>query len=197
MEHRIEQTISRENGAVSAVFYGFCRIAAPLMLVFAALCASGMLEEGADGALHVRWLSLALTLLLLALAACAFWGKDHLRTEYDYCLCGHVLEVSRILNGKRRSRAASIELGKVFSAGCASSAAFQRIERMSGMKKLRCTLHKDAKQYYFAYEQNGNRLLALLELNDALLAAVRRNSALARDAWQTEEGMDRADAGVS
>ena len=184
----LEQTVSQEKTGRNALLYGVCWFLSIFFLVCGALSASGSLGTGADGKLSINFLWLIVMAVCLALAGLAFYGKDYLRLDYDYSITESIVDVSRVLNNKRRKHLIEFDLGKVTGCGSVNSAAFERAKAMPGQSRNNWYIHEDAKLYYFAHEIKGQRCLTILELNDAMVQMVKSDRTLQTGAWHDAEG---------
>ena len=185
----LEQTVGQDRNQKNAFLYGVCCFLSVFFLVIGAMCASSILSVDDGGGIAISWIWVVLLLVCLGLAAMAFFGKDYLRVEYDYCVTESIVDVSRVLNNKRRKNLAEFDLGKVTSCGSVSSASFARASAMPGQTKNNWFIHNDAKLYFFCYESKGQRNITVLELNDSMLQLIKTCPSLQRDAWH-EEGKD-------
>lgn len=179
----LEQTVSQEKTGKTNFLYAVCWFLSIFFLVCAALSASSTLGTAADGSLSFNWIWLIAMIACLALAALAYYGKDYLRLDYDYSITESVVDVSRVLNNKRRKHLAEFDLGKVTSCGRVNSDAFARVKAMPGQTKNNWFIHEDANLCYFAYESKGQRSLTVLELNDAMVQLVKTDRTLQTGAW--------------
>ena len=184
----LEQTVSQEKTGKNSILFAICWFLSIFFLICGALCASGSIGTGADGRLAFNWVWLIAAIACVALAGLAFYGKDYLRLDYDYSITESVVDVSRVLNNKRRKHLAEFDLGKVTSCGSVCSAAFARAKATPGQTRNNWFIHEDADLYYFVYESKGQRCLTILELNNAMAQMVRTDRTLQNGAWHDAEG---------
>jgi len=182
----MEQTVTREKSVKNSFLYGVCVFLSIFFLICAAVCASGIISAG-EG-LSFNWIRLIAALACVALAALSFYGKDYLRVDYDYSITESVIDVSRVLNNKRRKHLIEFDLGKVTSCGSVSSAAYARIKSMPNQNKNNWFIHENANLCYFAHESGGQRNLTVLELNDKMIEMIKTDRALQTGAWHDAEG---------
>lgn len=181
MENHVEQSVTGRQRAGDAALYRICWAVLALLVLLAMFFAAGALEENSD-ALKINWPKLICAAACLLGALAAFRGKDYLRREYDYMLHGQVLEICLILNGRRRRRLAEIEIERIERMGAASGADFEHILRRKGLKRQNWFADADAPLYYLCYTKQSERCVAVLQLNEEMLAALRRKGSLTRDA---------------
>lgn len=184
MDNYIEQCVSAPESGGKKALYKLCWCATVLLVVLAVFLATGVIGSN-PAVLEIKWGNLALLLVCLAVAFICFRKKDTLRVEYDYFLGDGVLEISAVYNASRRKNLEQIQLSKVVQMGVYSNPEIlqgQRIERYNW------SLNRDARVYYLVYMKESKRHMALLELNDEMISAIRRGGELPRNAWQNEEG---------
>ena len=186
----LEQTVSQENSGKSRLVYGACSFFSIFFLICGALSASGIVGQNVDGSVQIVWIWILVMLLCLALSALCFFGRDFLRLEYDYSFTESVVDVSRVLNNKRRKHLIEFDLGKVSACGSVNTDAFRRAKAMPGVRLNKWYIHEAAKLYFFVHEAAGQRSLTVIELNDAMVNMIRRDPTLQRGAWYDEEGKD-------
>ena len=188
MERRYEQTVgARASGARNALYVGAWIVLAVLVLGML-ISAAGILGTDAAGRMSVSWPSLILFALMAAAAAFIFLKKDGLRLEYDYALEDGALDVTAILNARRRKARLHLPLSSVQSCGDVDSAEYRRISARPGLRKQKLYLNEAAPRCYFLYSADGAQHVAVLELNPELRDAVRGDRRLPLGSWHEGEG---------
>ena len=188
MERRYEQTVgARDSGARSALCVGAWIVLAVLVLGML-ISAAGILGTDAAGRMSVSWPSLILFALLAAAAAFIFYKKDGLKLEYDYALEDGVMEVTAILNARRRKGKLTLPLSGVQSCGDADSEEYRRISARPGLRVHKFYLDEAAPRCFFLYSADGAQHMAVLELNPELRNAVRCDRRLPVGSWHDGEG---------
>lgn len=189
MENYGEQTLSRRRSAGRRVLSALAWAALALLALPALFSGANILGQSADGAMRIDWLSLLMCALCLAGMALIWRLKDKLNVEYDYVLRDGRLEVTEVLNNRRRRARLRLELGKIQECGRGAAA-------RPGWRMERYCL--DAVEItYICYEKNGERRMALLALNEDMIAQLRGDGKLPRGVWRGEEGKREANAGLS
>ena len=181
MENYREQTVSANPGGHARLLYALSWAALALLLLLAVIFAAGIFGQDADGSLKIGWLSALLCALLLAGAALVWRFKDKLRVEYDYLLRDGVLEVTQVLNNRRRRPALRLELSRIQACG-------PHRTTKPGVKVEKFYLDLDAALTSICYEEKGERRMALLQLNEDMIAQLRGDKSLQRGAWRDGEG---------
>lgn len=183
MDVFVEQTATRKNRALcEAGFYA----AWVLLVAFALVGLSGLLNilyTNADGGLGFRPLALVTAVVFLGAAFLLWRASMRLRTEYDYSFTNGVIDVARVMNGRKRVYLTSFETGDLRAAGEEGSSAYQACARESGVQIHRWYLNRDAKKYFFCFEKKGARHLVILELNEEMAAAIFNRRYLTADVW--------------
>ena len=188
MEQRFEQTVGSESaGARSALYVGAWLLLALLVLGML-ISAAGIPGATQTGAFRLNWISLILFVMFTALAALVWFKKDGLRMEYDYALEDGTLEVTAILNARRRKVKLTLPLSGVQSCGDMDSAEYRRISSRPGLQRHKLYLNEAAPRCFFLYSADGAQHLVVLELNPELRNAVRGDRRLPLGSWHEGEG---------
>ena len=183
MDVFVEQVVTRKRrGMYEALFY-VCWV----LLVLCALAGlSGLMNilyTSADGGLGFRPLAIGMAVVFLGAAFLLWRAGMRLRTEYDYSFTNGVVDVARVLNGRKRVYLTSFDVKDLRAAGEESSSAFQSCARQSGAQLHRWYLNKEAKKYFFFYDKKGGRHLTVLELNDEMAKAIFDRRFLTAEVW--------------
>lgn len=184
MDSYIEQSVCGGRDKVKSVLYGLCWCVVILLLIPAMFFASGVFGNNPD-TLDINWLNLVLMCIVLAVAFGIFRWKDHLCMEYDYTLRGDTLEISGIFNARRRRKLAEIPLEGIQQIGPADE---PEILKKSQFKQHKWFANVNASKYYLIYMKENSRRMAILELSDEMLTAIRKSGKLSRNVRRNEEG---------
>lgn len=190
MEIYMEQTVSKERTIVARVLYGLAWALVILFVLMGLYFAANVLAAFDGGGLAIRWPSVIGCVLTLAAAVLIWWFKDGLYMEYDYLINENRLEVTQIMNNRRRKQCLTLELGRIQECG-----AF-RVQK-PGMKIEKLYLDPNAALSYICYEEKGERRMALLQLNEDMIASLKGSRALQRGVWRDAEGKSSNYAGLS
>lgn len=175
MEHRHEQTVSAAPDKKSSALLALAWFGIAALALLAIVFAAGILGTNAEGALSISWVSIICLVLCLAAAILIWRVKDRLRTEYDYVISDGRLEVSAVLNNRRRVTKLSLELGRILACG-------QGNAPQGSTDKF--YLDPNAQPCYICYEEKGEKKIALLELNTDMIALLKNSRELQRGAWR-------------
>ena len=143
------------------------------------------------------WQNLALFLVFGGAAYLLWRGSDNCRVEYDYTFTNGNLDVSRVLNNKRRKYLTALEMKDVIRCGPAAGPAFKKTLSEPGIKVHNWFVNRDAKLYYFYFQRKSVKHAIVLELTDEMVAMIRSKNYLPRDAWYDEEGRSGYAASLS
>ena len=189
--------VRRRQGAFTALYY-LCWL---LLIVFALLAAfslAGIVGMNPEtGGMMFSWQNLILTVVFGGLAFLLWRGSDNLRVEYDYTFTNGNLDVSRVLNNKRRKYLTALEMKDVIRCGPAAGPAFQKTLNEQGIKRHNWFVNRDAKLYYFYFQKKGVKHVIIVELNDEMVAMIRSKNYLQRGVWYDENGNSSYGASIS
>ena len=189
--------VRRRQGAFTALYY-LCWL---LLIVFALLAAfslAGIVGMNPEtGGMMFSWQNLILTVVFGGLAFLLWRGSDNLRVEYDYTFTNGNLDVSRVLNNKRRKYLTALEMKDVIRCGPAQGQAFAKTLNEPGIKRHNWFVNRDAKLYYFYFQKKGVKHVIIVELNDEMVAMIRSKNYLQRGVWYDENGNSSYGASIS
>lgn len=144
-----------------------------------------------------NFFALIFTAIFGGIAYLAWRRADYCRMEYDYTFTNGILDVSQVLNNKRRRYLTALELKDVIRCGPAKGPAFQKTLGESGLKKHNWFLNRDANLYYFLFAKNNVKHLAVVELTDEMVELIRSKNYLQKGVWMDENGRASYNYGVS
>ena len=175
MEQRHEQTVSAAPDKKSGVLLALAWAGMALFMLLALVFAAGIFGTDADGAISVNWPGVFGALLCFGTVFGLWRVKDRLRLEYDYAIVDGRLEVTAVLNNRRRAAKLRLELGRILACG-QGSAPQEKADKLY--------LNPHAKLCYICYEEKGEKKTALLELNEDMTALLKNSRELQRGAWR-------------
>lgn len=188
MDNYIEQCVSAPVSAGKKTLYKLCWCATVLLVILAIFLATGVVGSN-PAVLEIKWGNLILMLVCIGLAFVCFRKKDMLRLEYDYFLGDGILEISAVYNSSRRKNLEQIYLSKVVQMGVSDGPTAVKTVHGQKAETHNWYLNQDARIYYLVYMKESKSHMALLELNEEMITAIRRGSDLPRHAWQNAEGV--------
>lgn len=187
MDSYVEQCVSAPESKDAKVLYKLCWCVTVILVILAVFLATGVVGSNPE-VLEIKWLNLVLLLVCLTLAFVCFRKKDTLRLEYDYFFGDGVIEISAVYNASRRKNLEQIPLSKVVQMGLCSGPEAVKAAQGQKIERHDWFLNREAHIYYLVYNKESSRHMALLELNEEMITAIRRGGVLPRGAWQSEEG---------
>ena len=194
----IEQiAVRRKQGAYTAL-YILCLLALAVCAVIAVIFLTGLIGTDVEsGGIVVRWLNLPIVAVAGGLAFLLWRASDNCRVEYDYTFTNGNLDVSKVLNNRRRRYLTALLMKDVIRCGPAAGPAFQKTLAEPGMKVHNWFLNRDANLYFFYFKRQEVKHTAVLELNQEMVKVIRSKSTyLPRGAWYEADGTQKY-AGIS
>ncbi|MBE5807555.1 MAG: cytochrome d ubiquinol oxidase subunit II [Clostridiales bacterium] len=196
MDDFLETVARRHNQG----FYTFLYIVAWVFIVLFGLIAVMHLSQ----ILTVREDGLAFSLLALIIAV-VFGGltfllwrrKDYCHCEYDYTFTNGILDVSQVLNNRRRRYLTALDMKTVTRCGPARGPGFQKTLQEPGIKKHNWFLNRDGQLYYFFFTKNNVRHLAVVELQKEMVDVIHSKKYLQSGVWVDENGKSEFTYGIS
>ena len=180
--------VRRKQGLYTALYY----MSWMFILLFALMAAIsltsivGMNPE--TGGVVFSWQSLLLTVVFGGGAFLLWRGSDNCRVEYDYTFTNGNLDVSRVLNNKRRKYLTALEMKDVIRCGPAAGPAFMKTLNEPGIKRHNWFVNREANLYFFYFQRKNIKHVIVLELTDEMVAMIRSKNYLPREAWYDAEG---------
>ena len=180
--------VRRKQGFYTLLYYASWL----LIIVFAltaAFSVSGIIGMNPEtGGMVFVWQNLLLTVVFGGLAYLLWRGSDNCRVEYDYTFTNGNLDVSRVLNNKRRKYLTALDMKDVIRCGPATGPAFAKTLNEPGIKRHNWFVNREANLYYFYFKRKELKHLIVLELTDEMVAMIRSKNYLPREAWYDAEG---------
>lgn len=198
MDDFLETIAVRHKQGLYTVLYYACWAVIVVFAMVAAFSLAGVISINPEtGAMAFVWQNLVLAIVFGGAAYLLWRGSDNCRVEYDYTFTNGNLDVSRVLNNKRRKYLTALEMKDVIRCGPAAGPAFKKTLSEPGIKVHNWFVNRDAKLYYFYFQRKGVKHVIVLELTDEMVAMIRSKNYLPRDAWYDEEGRSGYAASIS
>lgn len=189
--------VRRRQGAFTLLYYLCWALLIAFALIAAFMLANVVGMNPETGGMVFSWVSLALTVLFGGAAFLLWRVSDNCRVEYDYTFTNGNLDVSRVLNNKRRKYLTALEMKDVIRCGPCAGPAFQKTLNEPGAKKHNWFVNRDARLYYFYFQRKGMKHVIVLELSDEMVAMIRSKNYLQRGVWYDEDGKSNYGASIS
>ena len=195
MDDFLEQVARRRRqGAYTALYFAVW-ILIVLFGLTALMNLTSIIGMNAEGGVAFRFEALIIAVISGGITFLLWRRADYCRMEYDYTFTNGTLDVSQVLNNKRRRYLTALDMKDVERCGPAEGQAFAKTLNEQGLKKHNWFLNRDAKLYYFYFVKNNVKRMAVVELTDEMVALIRSKGYLQRGAWTGDEG--RLNYGVS
>lgn len=189
MDDFLEQTAVRQKrGAFTALYYlaWVFMVIFGMMAVFSLTSVVGTNYE--TGGMVFRPQFLIGLVVFGGLAFLLYRAKDECRVEYDYSFTNGSLDISKVMNERRRRYLCALETNEVISCGPAKGPAFEKALKEPDVKVHNWFVNREAKLYYFYFQKKGVKHVIVLELNDAMIAVIRSKKYLQTGVWHDEDG---------
>ena len=136
--------VRHRQGPYTALYYA-CWLLIIAFALIAVTSLPGVLGANPEtGALTFSWQSLLLTLVFGGAAFLLWRWSDNCRVEYDYTFTNGNLDVSRVLNNKRRKYLTALDMKDVIRCGPAAGPAFAKTLNEPEIKRHNWFVNRDA-----------------------------------------------------
>lgn len=180
--------VRRKQGFYTAMYYA-CWLLIIVFALTAAFSLSGVVGmDQQSGSVVFVWQNLVLALVFGGLAFLLWRGSDNCRVEYDYTFTNGNLDVSRVLNNKRRRYLTALDMKDVIRCGPAAGPAFARTLNEPGIKRHNWFVNREANLYFFYFKRKEAKHVIVLELTQEMVDMIRSRNYLPRDAWYDADG---------
>jgi len=196
MDDFLEQVARRRKQGIHNLIYVLLWIIV-VFCVFNAMIYLPQIIGADENGLRFNFIALILGVVFAAIGFFAWRRTDYCRIEYDYSFTNGVLDVSKVLNNRRRRYLTALNMKDVVRCGPAKGPAFQKTLQEPGLKKHNWFLNRDANLYYFYFVKNNVKHLAVVELHDEMVEMIRSKSYLQKGVWIDENGKASYNYGVS
>ena len=169
----VEQTLARRNDMAYRILYWTLWAAVAVLGFYSALSLFNIIAYTQDGEIRINLIAAIITVAAGALAIFVYRKTDDVRIEYDYAFTNGILDVSRVMNRRRRRYMMELDLKTVERAGYAGDGEFERLRRSGTYRLLDFTLNRGAEKMYFAFAKNGKNYIALIEPSQEMENAIR------------------------
>ena len=198
MDDFLEQIAVKRNNVLNNVIYILSWVARLAFAVIGVVSLSGVIGVNYETGGMAFSLQALITAVVAGGIAFLIWrSADNLRIEYDYTFTNGNLDVSRVMNNKRRRYLTALEMKDVIRCGPAEGPAFKKTLAEPGVKVHNWFVNRGAKLTFFYFQRSGVKHVIVLELDDEMLALVRSRKYLPQTAWYNEDGSQSYGMGVS
>ena len=192
MDDFLEQTAVRRRQGLHTLLYYFCWVIIILLAMLAMIGLYGIMGVDPEtGRLRLNWISLLIALAAGGAGFLVYRGKDSLRVEYDYCFTNGTLDISMVLNSRRRRYLCEMDMKDVVRCGPATGPAFLKTLREPNIRRHNWFVNREANLYYFYFQKKGVRHMAVMELSDEMISTIRSRKYLQPGVWHDADGQSR------
>lgn len=184
MENYLEQVVANTTQSRKTLYYFLLCMLMVILMMWALICLAGALT-GDSG---INWIGLAGFVVFGGLAAIIFRFKDYLRIEYEYVYSDGKLDVSSVMNNRRRRYLTRLELSQVKNCGVAKGPAYEKASADPSWQKHKWYLDGKQPIFYFCIEKKGAKHMMLLQLNNDMVELIVKGKRLPMGVWHDAEG---------
>lgn len=196
MDDFLEQVARRRRQGAYTLLYVFLWMVVVVCGMIALMGLTSIIGADESG-IRFNFISLIVGVVFGGIAFLAWRRSDYCRVEYDYTFTNGVLDISQVLNNRRRRYLTALNMKDVVRCGPAKGPAFQKTLQESGLKKHNWFLNRDANLYYFYFIKNNVKHLAVVELHQEMIDVIRSKSYLQQGVWVDENGKASFSYGIS
>lgn len=197
MDDFLEEVARRRHQGAYTLLYVLTWILIVVFGFYALMQLMNVIGADESGGVSFSWISLVLAVVFGGLTFLLWRRADYCRVEYDYSFTNGTLDISQVLNNKRRRYLTALDMKDVVRCGPAMGPGFQKTLNEKDLKKHNWFLNRDANLYYFYFVKKNVKHLAVVELTDEMVAVIRSKSYLQKGAWVDENGKSTYNYGVS
>ena len=198
MDDFLEIIAYRRRQGLYTLLYYVCWAFIILFALTAAFSLANIIGMNPEtGGMLFSWQSLLMTLVFGGAAFLLWRASDNCRVEYDYTFTNGNLDVSRVLNNKRRKYLTALEIKDVIRCGPAKGPAFAKTLNEPGIKRHNWFVNREANLYFFYFQKKGLKHVIILELTDEMVDLIRSKRYMQLGVWYDAEGKQSYGAGIS
>ena len=184
----LEQTVARRKQGVYTLLYLLCWLALGVCALVALIFLVGIVGTDPEtGALSIRWLNIPITLAAGGLGFLLWRASDNCRVEYDYTFTNGNLDVSKVLNNRRRRYLTALLMKDVIRCGPAAGPAFKKTLAEPNVKVHNWFVNRDANLFFFYFKRKEVKHVIVLELNKEMVDVIRSRSYLPQGVWYNND----------
>lgn len=197
MDDFLEQVARRRNQGIFTLLFVLIWTMIIICGLMAFMNLISIVGMSPEGGIRFNFINLIIAVVFGGMTFLLWRRADYCRMEYDYTFTNGVLDVSQVLNNKRRRYLTALEMKEVIRCGPTQGPGFQKTLNEPGIKKHNWFLNRDANLYYFYFTKKGVKHLAVLELQEEMIAMIRSKKYLQPGVWVDADGKSNYNYGVS
>lgn len=187
MDDFLEQVARRRRQGAYTLLYVFIWVTLIISGFLALMYLMNIIGFDENG-IRFDFISLIFAVVFGGITFLLWRRADYCRMEYDYSFTNGTLDISQVLNNKRRRYLTALDMKDVVSCGPAQSPAFRKLLNDKSIKRHNWFLNRDANLYFFYFVKKNVKHLAVVELTDEMVEVIRSKSYLQRGVWTDENG---------
>lgn len=189
MDDFLEQVAIRKRQGAYTLLYYLCWVVVIIFGVYALICLTSFVGMNPEtNGVAVDFVTLLTGVVCGVIAYFTWRASDRCRVEYDYTFTNGVLDVSRVLNNKRRKYLTSLEIKEVVRCGPTEGQAFKKTLNEPDVKRHNWFVNREANLYFFYFIKKGVKHMIVLELSDEMVRMIRSKKYLQIGAWHETDG---------
>ena len=196
MDDFLEQVARRRKQGAYTLLYVFLWMVVVVCGLIALMGLTSIIGADETG-IRFNFISLIVGVVFGGIAFLAWRRSDYCRVEFDYSFTNGILDISQVLNNRRRRYLTALDMKDVVRCGPAKGPAFQKTLQEPGLKKHNWFLNRDANLYYFYFVKNNVKHMAVVELHAEMVEMIRSKNYLQKGVWMDENGKASYSYGVS
>jgi len=198
MDDFLEQVAGRRHQALYTLLYFVMWFFIVVFGLFGVTLFMRTISQTPEGGIQFNFIPMVVGAALAGIAFLLWRRCDYCRVEYEYSFTNGNLDISQVLNNKRRRYLTALEMKEVIKGGPVQSPAFQKVLAEPGIKKHNWFVNRDAKLYFFYFEKHNVKHVAVCELTDEMVALIRsKNTYIQSGVWVDENGKTEFKYGIS
>lgn len=141
-------------------------------LLVSALIAATSLMGMMSGNFSVQYI--VTTVVFGGAAWLGWWAKDFLRVEYEYSLTNGIMDISQVINNRRRKEALSFRMRDVEIIAPLDDPKLHSYEQRPNVKKIKAVLNSENPVYFLFVKKNEQYYLVYMEPSEELVHLMRQ-----------------------
>ena len=163
-----EEIVVRHRKTMSMILYVIFMFTAMLSALIGSISLMGIVSpSGFDP------YSLVMLVIFGGGAILLWFRKDYLRVEYEYSFTNGVVDISQVLNNRRRKELVSFKTREVEIVASIDDPKLIGIEKRPNLKKIKAVLNADSEIYFAGFRKNETQYLLYFEPSKEFLKLMR------------------------
>ena len=169
MDDFLEQVARRRHQGVFTLMYVLMWVVIVISGFSALMYLMSIMGVDAEGNFQFNFIALIFAVVFGGIAFLLWRRADYCKMEYDYSFTNGTLDVSRVLNNKRRRYLTALDMKDVVRCGPAKGPAFVKTLNEPNIKKHNWFLNRDNNLCYFYFVKNSVKHIIVVEPSDEMV----------------------------